>query len=92
MQVLFYIQELQKCDKKGSEKVINANTILKAKMVENGMTQEQLSQRLGIDRSTLNRKLKNIDSFTVGEAKLLRNVLNLSSNEAVDIFFSQNVA
>lgn len=62
-------------------------TKLKAKMVEHGMTQEAFAQRLGIDRSTLNRKLQNIDSFTVGEAKQAKEVLSLSEGEAITIFF-----
>lgn len=59
---------------------------LKGKMVERGYTQDTLARAIKIDRSTLNRKLKQGDSFTIGEANRLVAVLGLNAEEASEIF------
>lgn len=63
---------------------------LKGKMRENGMSQEEMAKRLGVALSTLNRKLQvqEGDNFTVGEANKIYRILDLTSDEAVAIFFS----
>ncbi len=61
--------------------------ILKGKMMENGLNQSQFAKLMGIDRSTLNRKLKTGEDFTVKEANQIVDILSLSYQEAVDIFF-----
>lgn len=65
---------------------------LRGKITEKGMNQETLSKEVGMDRSTLNRKLKTGESFTVGEANRIAIVLNLSKDEALAIFFTGIVA
>ena len=61
--------------------------MLKEKMSERGMNVETLAAEIGIDRSTLYRKL-NIDiSTTVAEAVKIKEALGLSSDEARSIFF-----
>lgn len=66
---------------------------LRGKIVENGLTIEQLATEIGVDRSTMYRKMNsNGDNFSVKEACLIVEVLKLSKNEAVAIFFDQNVA
>ena len=59
---------------------------LKGKMVEMGFTVETLAIAIGIDRSTLYRKLEAIEKFTVGEARKIKVVLNLTNEEATLIF------
>lgn len=59
---------------------------LKGKMVEKGFTVETLSAAIGIDRSTLYRKLEAIEKFTIGEARKIKLVLELTNEEAVQIF------
>lgn len=59
---------------------------LKGKMVEKGFTVETLSAAIGIDRSTLYRKLEAIEKFTIGEARKIKVVLELTNEEAVQIF------
>lgn len=59
---------------------------LRGKIVENGLTQDELAKRINIDRSTLSRRMKTGESFTVGEASKITAVLNLSKDEAVEIF------
>lgn len=61
---------------------------LRGKMVEKEMRVESLAATLEIDRATLYRKLNNGESFTVGEARKIKNALELTREEAHDIFFS----
>lgn len=61
---------------------------LRGKMVEKGYTVETLSGALDIDKSTLYRKLSNGEGFTVGEAQKIKTTLDLTQEEASDIFFA----
>ena len=54
---------------------------------------EKLADLIGIDRSTLYRKISNNgDTITIKEADLIVKELNLTLKDANDIFFSQYVA
>lgn len=59
---------------------------LKGKMKENGITQEKLSAAIQIDRSTLSRRLKTGEGFTIGEANRIVKMLRLTTEEALAIF------
>ena len=59
---------------------------LKGKIVENGMTLEEFSKAVSIDRATLNRRLNRSESFTIGEVKRMATVLKLTKDEAMSIF------
>jgi predicted transcriptional regulator len=61
---------------------------LKAKIVENGINVETLAERIGVDRSCLYRKLNNFDKFTIGEARKIKAALNMTNEEAANIFLS----
>ena len=51
---------------------------LKGKIVENGLNVSQLASSIGIDRTTLYRKLtSNGDTLTISEAEKISKVLNL---------------
>ena len=66
---------------------------LRGKMVEKNITIENLAKRLGMNRSTLYRKLnKDADTLLVKEANAIVTELGLSADEAMAIFFSQFVA
>lgn len=72
--------------------MINVNK-LKGKIVEKGITVGILAKEIGIDQSTLYRKLKkNGDDITIKEANLIMKTLNLTIEEANEIFFTHNVA
>lgn len=60
---------------------------LKGKLKENRLTQAELAQKIGMDASTLQRKL-NSDGlkFTVGEVHDMAAVLKLTANECKQIF------
>ena len=80
------------CDRKEKLMLINVNK-LKGKIIENGLSIETLAAEMGIDRSTLYRKLKNDgDTMLIKDANKIVKILNLTTTEAMDIFFSQFVA
>ena len=66
-----------------------ANTqLLKAKIVEKNMTQEEIAHKSGISRSSFYRKMKNKGGgFTLSEARKIVDTLTLSNNEIINIFF-----
>lgn len=59
---------------------------LKAKIVEKDMNVEKLADSVGIDRSSMYRKLNNFDRITIGEAKKIKAALEMSDEEATLIF------
>lgn len=61
---------------------------LKGKIVEKGMNVETVAERIGVDRSSLYRKLNNFEKITIGEANRLKDVLELSDEDANTIFFA----
>ena len=72
--------------------MVNINK-LKGKIVENGLSVEVLAERIGIDKSTLYRKMSNSgEALTIKEANQICKELELSVEEATVIFFSNLVA
>jgi DNA-binding phage protein len=66
---------------------------LRGKIVEKGINVSELAKTLGIDKSTLYRKLKNNgEDISIKEANLIIKELNLTIEEVNAIFFSQFVA
>lgn len=66
---------------------------LKGRIAENDMTLEEFADAIDIDSSTLWRKMKsNGDTFSIAEANKAVEVLKLSRNDAMDIFFAGVVA
>lgn len=61
-------------------------------MSEKSISQDMLAQRMGLSRSTINRKLKTGEDFSIGEAKKMAEILGLSAKDAADIFFDSIVA
>ena len=60
---------------------------LKGKFVENGLTQQQVADNLGINVATLSRKLNGQQEFSRLECAKLKKLLNLDENAFVSIFF-----
>ncbi len=72
--------------------MVNVNK-LRGKIVELGLTTADVAEKMGIDRSTLYRKLNEPDEgFTVKEVADLAKILNLTANELNTIFFAHIVA
>lgn len=66
---------------------------LKGKIVENGLTIEDVANQINMDRSTLYRKLNHQgETFTIKEANLIAKTLKLTADEVNAIFFNQIVA
>ncbi len=65
---------------------------LKGKIIEKGFSQETLAIAINMNKATLNRKLQNGEKFTVGEANKIVQVLGLTYQEAMEIFFTSVVA
>ena len=61
---------------------------LKSKIVERGMNVETLAEKIGVDRSSMYRKLNNFEKITIGEANRIKSVLELTDEEAVAIFLA----
>ena len=62
---------------------------LKAKVVEKEMNIEMLAKKLGINQSSLYRKLNNADEkITIGEAVKIKKILDIKDEEAIDIFLT----
>ena len=59
---------------------------LKGKIFDKGWNVEKLAENIGIDRSSMYRKLNNFEKITIGEAKKITAVLNLSNEDASSIF------
>ena len=61
---------------------------LKGKIVEKGMNIEKVADMIGVDRSSLYRKLNNADKITIGEAAKMKDALGMSDAEAYEIFLA----
>lgn len=61
---------------------------LRGKMVEKGINVERLAELIGVDRSSMYRKFNNFEKVTIGEAVKIQTVLDLSGEEATEIFLS----
>ena len=66
---------------------MNTN-MLKGKIVENGDTQAQLAQAIGISASNLNDKIKGKASFRQDEIAMIKDRYHLTAVEVDAIFFS----
>lgn len=63
------------------------NAMLKEKIKERGINVETLAEKIGIDRSTMYRKINSDINTTVAEAIKIKDALGLTNEEARLIFF-----
>ena len=61
---------------------------LKGMIIANGMNIEQLADEIGIDRSSMYRKLNSFEKITIGEAIKIKKVLHMNNEQAIEIFLS----
>lgn len=66
--------------------------LLRDKIEEKRTSISEVAARMGVDKATLYRRIANSESFTIGEVGKITEILNLSHDEAVSIFFSRSVA
>lgn len=67
--------------------------MLKGKLTESGMTQEQAASRIGISLSRFNAKLNETRGaeFSLGEVLAMKNILNLSPEQVDQIFSPKSI-
>ena len=66
---------------------------LKAKLTELGMNITELGEKMGYDKATIYRRLKdNGARLSISDANMIIKVLRLTRDEAISIFFTQLVA
>ncbi len=65
---------------------------LKAKITEKGYTVETLARAIGMNKSTLYRKINRMEIFTIKEAYNIAIALDLTESELNEIFFGIKVA
>lgn len=61
--------------------------LLEARLKEKELTPEQLSKKIGLSYTSLNQRLNGRTDFKLGEIKKIRQVLELSIDQMVEIFF-----
>jgi predicted transcriptional regulator len=67
--------------------------MLKAKLTELGINITELGEKMGYNKATIYRRLKdNGAGLSVSDANQIIKILNLTRDESVGIFFSQLVA
>ena len=71
--------------------MVNINK-LKGSVIERELNIKRLSEKTGIDRARLYRRFKDPSQFTIAEVDSIVEVLGLSAEEALDIFFACTVA
>lgn len=59
---------------------------LKGRIVEKGLDIPTVAKMIGIDRSSMYRKLNNAEKITIGEARKIKTALELTVEDACDIF------
>lgn len=64
---------------------MTATNVLKAKMVECGVTQKVIAEALGISHQGLQNKLNNKTEFKASEIKTISKMLGIEKNK--DIYF-----
>lgn len=64
-------------------------TKLKSKLKEKGFSISTIAILIGVHNSLLSKKINGYEPMTVYEAMCMKEVLNLSNEEALDIFFSK---
>ena len=65
------------------------NGLLVDKILEKGMDLSKIARLLGIDKETLYRKLTNYEPVTIREAEILKDLLDLTNLEALEIFLER---
>ena len=72
--------------------MININK-LRGKIAEKGLNISKLAELIGVDKSSMYRKIKlGGETLTIKEVELIVKALDLSTDEFEQIFFNLNVA
>lgn len=63
----------------------------KSAMIRKGFTIKKLASAIGLSTTTLSYKINNKREFTSSEIRVLKDILNLTTEERDKIFFGENV-
>ena len=64
---------------------------LKAVIIEKGFTQDQIAELIGMSSTTFSYKLNNKVECKASEILIISKVLELTTQQTMDIFFAENV-
>lgn len=67
-------------------------SLLRDKITKKQTTVAEVAAKMGIDKATLYRRITDGQSFTIGEVGKIAEILQLSHDESISIFFSHDVA
>ena len=62
--------------------------ILKSELVLKDKSLKDLARDIGISATALYRKIKGVSEFSASEIKKISQILNLSNDKIIDIFFT----
>ncbi|MDB1923351.1 helix-turn-helix transcriptional regulator [Clostridium tertium] len=65
--------------------------LLKSERVKKGLTQKMISKNLEIDVTSYSKKENGIIEFKASEIKAIKNILNLTPDKVVEIFFDEKL-
>lgn len=71
--------------------MVNSRKI-KGRLVELGLTQKDVAEKIGVAQPTANQKINNIRPMDLQEAEAIANLLKISPGEFADYFFYIGVA
>lgn len=66
--------------------------LLKARMLEQGITPDELASKLGLNTATFYRKLNGTSDFYRTEMLKMKSILSLSNTDMRAIFLEEDVA
>ena len=65
---------------------------LKGKITESGLSADSFASKLGLCRITVSKKISKENSdFSISESLKIKEILNLSTNDYLDIFFGSKL-
>lgn len=67
-------------------------TLLRKKISDCNMNISDMAAAMNVDKATLYRRIAAPESFTIGEALKIAEILQLPHHDSVAIFFSDTVA
>lgn len=65
--------------------------LLKNQIKTNGIKQKYIAEKMGISVQSLTRKLNNSSEFKINEVQTLSNILHMSTDDQIRIFFGSKV-
>lgn len=65
---------------------------IKARLVELGLTQDDLARKMGLATCTISQKLNNIRPLKLSEANMIAKILDIDDIDFKSYFFAEPVA